>query len=495
MDSLRVIEKVLCVVHGVGGALMDIWDLYHSGRDVEFRLEMAAGRFEMQPRTLSWAKDIDDLYQIGKFTDKNALRRFMEFLHNPYVGDYWLGGAVKDSKISAPSPFGEGELFCKESHYLGVNKLFFRSHCGEKVIVFQSITSVDIVCFPSRQCFIAMKHPPTKAVEDYFAKFPTFAKTLPTEITSEAFGGLIISHFFPFHFYSEAVPALERVHAKGLLAKIPAIYCRNGGAYFHPRVVWPEIPAEIGFEAGDVDQLMEGKFFLIHGTVMNQKSNDQMLHAENAYAKAVARSFDVIRGSARFDEYQRISRERPIIWFGVQATKRSWLEQVDGISSIINKLRLRYRNLFVVFDGWTSPITPRKADEEPISSDIAIVGEILRRCPGLPHILTVGWTSMEKLAVASQIDAFVTNYGTGSLHVARLMQKPGVGHINTLMDKDFHIHYQTVCLSEGVVVDHAEDIGKRADAVSYSLDWRVIYDALEEILARRQLHIESRPLS
>ncbi len=461
---------------------MDIWDLYHSGQDDEFREMLRSGRIEISRKAAKWASNIDDLFRIGEFENKDALTVFIKYIEDPYVGDKWLSEVIEEGRAKAPSPFGEGSIEANTSHYMGVNKLIFLSQSGEKVIVFQSITSVDIVYFPVRGCYLPMKHPPIAALENYVAEFSVFAGSLPTHGDDvREFGGLLVSHFFPFHFYSEALPAYERIHSKGLLQKVPAVIYREGGVFVDMKAVWPAIRSFYGFSA----PILADKFYLLHGTVLNQKSQYQMIHAENAYAKVVARSMGTIRNSTRFPDYLRVAGRYPVVWFGVQATKRSWLEQIDGIASIINDLRSEWPDLFVVFDGWTSPITPRKADDEPIASDVAIVTEILRRAPGVPHINVVGWNSMEKAAVASQIDAFVTNYSTGSLHVARLLQKPGVGHINTRLEKDAQIHYKTICLSEGYVIDNAADAGKRADGISYSLDWRIVSSEIRKILSAR----------
>ncbi|MDH0869775.1 hypothetical protein [Agrobacterium pusense] len=452
---------------------MENWDNYHLSNSGVSK----TGELDFVPR---WATTFEHLAVMGEFEDRNALTRFIKFLSSPTVGDVWLEEAINFDRITAPSPFGEGLLSCSESHYRGVNKLFFRSDSGEKVIVFQSITSVDIIFFPARHVFLAMKHPPTESLEEYYNIFEKILPYLPSK--PGKFGGVLISHYFPYHFYSEAVPALERVHALGLLSNCPALYFRKGGAYFDPLVLWPDLIKCEPFEHEDLSK-KDDQFFLVHGTAFDQTSLLQMTHAENAYAKVLARSVSLIREGEKKHEFKRVASAGLSIWFGVQASKRSWLGQVEGISSIINELRKEHDELVVVMDGWTSPLYPTATDEKAIAADQSIVAEIMERCPGVEWVSTVGWKSADKAAIASLIDTFVTNFGTGSLHVARLARKPGVGHINTVLDKGDHIHYRTVCLSEGFVTDRIEDASKNADAVSYDLDWKLVLREIKAIIA------------
>ena len=62
---------------------------------------------------------------------------------------------------------------------------------------------------------------------------------------------------------------------------------------------------------------------------------------------------------------------------------------------------------------------------------------------------------LEKIRVGLSVDLFVSNYTTGSLNVARICQKPGVGHMSRAMSnsRDQHIHHHTIEIDPQFVND------------------------------------------
>lgn len=492
-NKLDAIEKSEGKMSSLNNSLekSSAWYLYHTN-NVQ---KIADQKGELKPpppenRSL-WCNTAEEISSRGNFDKKEYVTYFFDAIKNPYIGDVWLASAIEKNEVYLPCPFTGGIASCKESFYQGINYLRFVGANNEVFFIFQSITSFDLAYFPLRNVFLVGKHPPHVDIEKYSKNFEKNIEKLINiweNSRTPKFAGIIISHFFPFHFYSEAVPALERASHNNLLEKVPAVYARKGGCFFELHHVWPEINNEFHLTGPEMDTIpnSNGNFSIMLGTAMDYKDPSQAKHMRIAYAKIAnvyASKFSTRALHINFSTLRNSST--PIIWIGVQATKRSWIEQVEGISEIIISTLKKYPKAGFVFDGWTSPLYERKADIEPIQLDRNILQEIFKITGPINHVSLVGAMSIDKIAIAQSIDAFITNYGTGSLHVARIARKYGIGHINTTFPKDMHVHYNTICLSEGVVEDIRSDDSTRADAISYSLDWKVIDHHLQEILQKQ----------
>ena len=177
---------------------------------------------------------------------------------------------------------------------------------------------------------------------------------------------------------------------------------------------------------------------------------------------------------------------QPLLWFGVSAQKRLWIEQVEGGAKIISELAKIYPNLGVVFDGWTCPDNPKDSDLTETIKDRALAEQITRLLP--EKVMTfnvVGTTTIRKLAFANVIDAFIANSATGSIHVARFARKPGVGHMNTRLPTESNLSYQTLKVPCSQIVDIPNPDPKLSDAqfISYSINPDVILSMIKKILA------------
>ena len=87
------------------------------------------------------------------------------------------------------------------------------------------------------------------------------------------------------------------------------------------------------------------------------------------------------------------------------------------------------------------------------------------------------------------VDAFVANYTTGSLNVARICARPGVGHMGQRMasSKHQHIHHHTREIDPALVQD-VSDRSAPTGYVNYSLPWEALYGALMATLEDHPPH-------
>ena len=97
--------------------------------------------------------------------------------------------------------------------------------------------------------------------------------------------------------------------------------------------------------------------------------------------------------------------------------------------------------------------------------------------------IVAGLPMLEKIRIGMSVDLYMANYTTGSINIARICQKPGVGHMSNKMadHKAQHIHYCTKVIDQELVKDQS-DPENRVGYMDYSLPWQAIYNQLLEIL-------------
>ena len=151
----------------------------------------------------------------------------------------------------------------------------------------------------------------------------------------------------------------------------------------------------------------------------------------------------------------------------------------------------------MVFDGWTPPLTSSDYHRAEIRKDNKVIQEIIKKLPfrkqGRFGVIA-GLPMLEKIRVGMSVDLFMANYTTGSMNIARVCQKPGVGHMSRKMadHKSQHIHYCTKEIDIQLVQDQS-DPENRVGYIDYSLPWQAICNQLIDILM--ELNIEpSKPM-
>src|SRR5690606_8102837 len=105
--------------------------------------------------------------------------------------------------------------------------------------------------------------------------------------------------------------------------------------------------------------------------------------------------------------------------------KRSWVEQVAGIISIISMLLEKYKSILIIIDGRTSPLTKTESGQTIIDRENSIFREISEALPQVDFINLVGRTMSEKIYFSSFVDLFFTSFATDSLYVSCIHGKNG----------------------------------------------------------------------
>lgn len=371
-------------------------------------------------------------------TVKMRLAQLIADCNNEYFAVNMTEAAVT-GKVCLTSPFSDGHAHCQESYEVkggprglsGGNCLRFTD--GQACFfIFQFASSCDGIYFPLDNVLISLAHVHVDQVKSLQKKLlAEFAQIIGYAQANNSFGGLIATHFGgPAHFYYENWPVLFEIHAKpDLYPKIPAVILRKGHDYndldllfgHHRHVL-------LSSDEIDATAFRRNQWFFMAGT-------NRHLH-RNAYCFEVADRYLVEKAlkspsPTALTMAKAIEGRYPLVWIGVEGQKRCWLEQVDGYAYILNQLARRYPNMGVVIDGWTAPFSPSQHAATESAKDRVLGQKIAHKLPGdIPYLLLMGENSNTKLTIGNNADFFITNFATGSMHISRLLGKPGFCHLS-----------------------------------------------------------------
>jgi len=180
----------------------------------------------------------------------------------------------------------------------------------------------------------------------------------------------------------------------------------------------------------------------------------------------------------------------PIILIQIRAHCRVWLNQVEGIASIINNLYLNYPNLGVVFDGWslTGKEDASSGSWSAIEKEKKLMADILDMIPSnLKVYSSIGSTTYETVAWTLNVDLHLSPVGAGTTFTVWIAHKPGVLHAHTAglaawgkpvyvnPNKQFIETFQPQVLVPDNSVENFENF-------NYKCDWRAIYNEVIKII-------------
>jgi hypothetical protein len=136
--------------------------------------------------------------------------------------------------------------------------------------------------------------------------------------------------------------------------------------------------------------------------------------------------------------------------------------------------------LGLIFDGWTAPIFPSESDLNEIAADAEVMSRIIQDIPKEIHVESViGATSTEKIAFGNNVDFYITNLLTGSLHIDNICKKSGIGHMNRIWQGYVNsgtIYHNNCLRIDDEFITHCGE--GRPDEISYSIPWEKVYERL-----------------
>lgn len=477
--------------NGVG--IGKIWSAYCHGKE----LEPEAGEWVDQLHRFDDAILQDLLFeQTSKYLIKDILngmdapglercRGLLQYVTREEFCIDAVHSATTKGAVIVPDPFGYGMAFSDESYLFGsqINVLRFLSSTGEVFFLFQHVGSADAIYFPTRNAIVIVRHVDAATVRGFICRFiRSLSRIAEYSANNRRFLGVIASHGRPYHFYYDVAPAMSDLHHSGVLKKIERIFYYSGGDFCSFKSLYELDVFECQLTADELwaHCVAERGFYFHVGALYDQGRLSSALRFDDELNTYSRKHFIRLQASAPAE----LLTCYPLLWFGITVEKRSWMEQVDAAVNLLTELKKSYPNVGVVFDGWTSPLHPTARDLEETAKDSGVVEKIVAQLdPGIRVFSVVGADSVQKIFFGKCADVYVGNSGTGGLHVARFAGCPGVAHLNTQMiDVDYHIRKRTRLVDKSLIVDQPDTAGRRMDFISYSLDWRVVYKEVRDIL-------------
>jgi len=395
-------------------------------------------------------------------------------------------------RLSVPSPFSTGQAYCSESLDTGNGVNCLRFVDGDNsFFLLQYVSSADGLYFPAENLLINLSHINEAHVRRLQEKLLLdFAKVVSYSRSTNSFFGIIASHNRPYHFYYDIWPSLvELAGNQDLVEKIGTVVMRKDHDFVAPTLVTAFRKCVV-LDQNEIDSITidENKFFVHLGACHN-------LRDRFSYVKADRVLIDEITKAPSHHAQEKaalLAGCHPVVWIGVEGQKRCWLEQVEGYAFILNQLAQRYPRLGVVFDGWTMPCTPSSQSLEEANKDRDVANRIVSSLnASIAHVSVIGATTATKLVVGSKVDFFIGNFATGSMHISRMLGKPGFCHLSGKFSEislrsAMHVHpdSRVYLLPKTYVSDKQDDEQDvRHDLLSYSIDGQRFYRFIEERLA------------
>lgn len=332
--------------------------------------------------------------------------------------------------LGITSPFSNGRAYCNESYEVddGINCLRFTDG-NQSFFLMQWVSSADGLYFPGDNILVCLAHVNEIHAQRLQLKLiKNFPNIVGYAKSENDFFGIIASHSRPSHFYYDIWPVLHELSTKpDIFGNIPAVIMRKDHDFNDLKLLFERGNSRV-LDAGEIDNiaLNEKKWFINIGT------NRQLRHGfcyETADRYLVDKVMSSPTGLA-LEKAVLVEDCYPLVWIGIEGQKRCWLEQVEGYAFILNRLAKKYPRLGVVIDGWTMPFTPSEKSLVQVENDRLVAGKILKLLDGdVKWVSLIGETSNTKIFVGAKVDFFICNFSSGSLHISRLLGKPGFCHL------------------------------------------------------------------
>lgn len=449
-----------------------------------FRLGVSA-----PPATEDSAKTAPALgYRVVKADDfetlaDESLLPFFDVVTAPDFGFSACRSLARLGKLYVKSPYSVGAIQPAHSFWSGRSHVVrLADDLGNSIYLLQLWTSCDAFYLPKTNTFVVIRYVRSVEIEAFASFVVQNIDRLHTAFNEpSAFAGLLATASRPSHFFSNVAPTVRYAIEHG---GVPNLFYLRGGDFA------PLAPV-LGIDA--MEQTLTDHEFnaatLWNGTFAFH-AGVPFFWGQEASARLFDQRYAEYASAAASEVAKRMIAEMrngfPILWVGITGQKREWIEQIEGCALVLERLNARFQSLAVVFDGWTSPRSPSRIDEVETANDSAVTDGILRMLAEkgikLKTWSVVGFTAVDKTAVAQEIDFFLANHGTGSIQVARFARKPGVSHLSTRFmgthGKEA-IHYRT----RTIPARHIADLpGDRPDRVSYSISPEAVWDEFQALL-------------
>ncbi len=312
---------------------------------------------------------------------------------------------------------------------------------GEKFLVVQNVSSCD--------CLIFINHSFLRGIEPVHLSDIDYQGTYLKELDSWSVAhseslvaayslkGILAYHRRPAHFFYDLAIGLEY-----FLGSLPSfsyghLIAIDGGNYLDFAHMFPALKG-LAIETMAINQVNE---LALKEKAVFFKPSVHYCYRKSLIYRSILRSWDCrLKLSLKVDRLighiqhavlKAKQEGKCVVWIGISTSKRVFVDQLAFISMLLKSIQIYERNLCLIVDGWTSPLTPSENDASHICEDQRVFQDIsLNDCSGMTCLSAIGLTAIEKAKLSSLVDFHITPCGTGSLWVSRFAKKPGVIHAN-----------------------------------------------------------------
>jgi len=387
-----------------------------------------------------------------------------------------------------------GESFFPTQSFVVDDKNYIAFTNGEDVFYIVQHSCNVCLFYPSKLLVIKLSIDPWvyEVVESIPRLFQAVVSCIRPEFLNRNsnFLGLNLSHSRPYHYFYDYVHGLARLtnichksfdtfSIKGFdFFNLDELSVVSNFSSFSEQNLNSYVAGNNGFLIMPTVQLVPSDEIIKVSNVPFESSNEKISLISELLSSSIIR-FDEHAFPLNFDNYDFV------FWVGIATEKRSWLEQVEGIVNIINKLKGRFNNILILIDGRTFPLHPSKIDYNAKIKDDDVFERIRAASDGVDFYSLIGKTPLEKLAFARKINLFFSSFATDSMYPSALSEKLGVVYVAPSIgeQRKLHVHHSIIEVPSDKVTEIKVD-GKSWHETSVSMDWRDVYSCIEQVLDR-----------
>jgi hypothetical protein len=353
--------------------------------------------------------------------------------------------AIKEKSVYGICPSTGNTLRSSHSLLANINTIFYRF---DGVQVFYIITAgldgfkKNALYFPRENLVIVSGKPWTFEIADLIelqarmvSNFGACYRYLYNNDLSKRRTAVCVGFFhFAHHLWNE-LPGIDRLLRKKTIGKIDKFFILRE-PLGKINEIFPELNSDQIERKNTIgalfDDLISDNYFVIK------------VGSEFITNKLVNRVYEVSKKNCRPDTHEVVQDARrkhfPLLWVGIRVGSRSWINQVDGLAKLIERVHSEFPQLGVVFDGFSLPadrsgeFVDNQEYGEILRQETTVVSEILQRLERHGRALgifnIVGSSVYDANVWAHTIDVYLSPYGTLQHKVGWFADKPGIIHSN-----------------------------------------------------------------
>ncbi len=412
---------------------------------------------------------------------RNNIKEFLLNTRSLDFGPIMLSSALENGHIKIASPLDkEIDAKCDCSFYSApFNYLRFISE-GVVFYLLQHFSFCDAIYIPK----LGILHFISSGIDKHSWKEKIVESTLSFDKKGGSFNSVFIAHNRPYHYNYELALGLYLLDKKKLLEKTPLVALNEEKAFFRPsKLINKNINEKVLNNSDFLIHLNQPGISLLAGHQVISTVNDSVIKNLISELDNKLNCNSLLSDkSLQVDKIlQELNKCDVQLWFGITSQKRKLLNQVEEIITAINVFSNMFDRVGVVIDGWTSPLKKTLGDIKQIDGDNIVANNIINhiRKDNVSIHSIIGLCTEDKLVIAKNIDVFLANHASGSMHIDRMARRFGVTHnSNTWEAVDLaHIHNNSIEIAQDEITDY-EPEGKDQASIDYTVKPKVIIRAM-----------------